>query len=113
MSLTLELRGFEEFRRFLRDFPSRVKIAMEEAGEEASKLIATRAKSIAPKRTGRLRDSIRPSGLTIEAGAPYARFVHEGTRYMKPRPFLRDAIEELKGKVRNIFRTKIEDVMRR
>lgn len=113
MSLSLELRGFEEFRRFLKDFGPRIRIAMEDASEEASKLIATRAKSIAPKRTGRLRDSIRASGFMIEARAPYSRFVEFGTRKMKAQPFLRPALEEEKGKVRNIFRAKIEDVIRR
>ncbi len=112
MSLTLELRGWEEFRRFLRDFPIRVKRAMGEAGQEASRLIAQRAKSIAPKRTGLLRDSIRPSLLGVEARVPYAKFVEFGTRKMKAQPFLRPAISENIGKVRNIFRTKIEDVLR-
>ncbi|MCP8307958.1 MAG: HK97 gp10 family phage protein [archaeon] len=112
MSLSLELRGWEEFRRFLRDFPSRVKIAIEEASEEASKLIAQSAKRKAPVRTGKLRDSIRASSFMVEARVPYAAYVEFGTRKMEAQPFLRPAIEESIPKVRNIFRTKIEDMIR-
>ncbi|MCP8320941.1 MAG: hypothetical protein H3Z52_08380, partial [archaeon] len=93
-------------------FGSRVKLAMEDAAEESSRLIAQKARSIAPRRTGRLRDSIRPSGFMIEVRVPYAAHVEFGTRRMEAQPFLRPAISENIGKVRNIFRTKIEDELR-
>jgi HK97 gp10 family phage protein len=50
-----------------------------------------------PVDTGRLMRSIAVdvagSVLTARAGAPYASFVEQGTRYMKPQPFLRPAVE--------------------
>ena len=32
-------------------------------------------------------------------GNPYNRYVHEGTRYMRPRPFLRDAVLQNKDEI--------------
>lgn len=113
MSLSLEFRGWEEFRRFSKNFPSRVRMAMNDVSEEASRLIAAKARSKAPKRTGKLRDSIRASGFTIEARAPYSKFVEFGTKRMDAKPFLRPAIRESMDEVRNIFGTKIQDVLRR
>ena len=112
MSLSLELRGWEQFHKFLRDFSPRVRIAMDEATEEASRLIAQSARSKAPVRMGKLRDSIRALGFTIEARAPYSRFVEFGTKRMEAKPFLGPAVRESIDKVRNIFRVKIQDALR-
>lgn len=51
--------------------------------------------------TGNLRNSIGwragPDSLEVFASAHYARYVHDGTRRMRARPFLRDAmVEEVK-----------------
>lgn len=113
MSLSLELRGCDKFLRFLRDFPSKVRIAMEDASQESLRLIAQKAKAIAPRRTGRLRDSIRAEGFSVRVGVDYAKFVEYGTKKMKAKPFLRPSISESSSKVRDIFHTKIEDVLRK
>jgi len=70
---------------------------------ETAELIATNAKERAPVDTGNLRASIvaRSGGSftsTIGTGpqAPYSEFVHEGTRNMSPRPFLRQAAEAMR-----------------
>lgn len=59
------------------------------------------AKRNCPVDTGRLRSSISVSQEFTDHGAvttvgtdvEYAIFVHEGTRYIAGRPFLRDALE--------------------
>lgn len=66
--------------------------------------IDARAKQLCPVDTGRLRSSIRwqidgiGDGRTltasISANTKYARFVHDGTRYMRARPFLLRALQE-------------------
>lgn len=63
------------------------------------------ARQRAPVDTGRLRSSIattRPEArgdrtlvVRIGSNVRYAIFVHEGTRYMRARPFLREAINEV------------------
>ena len=62
-----------------------------------ARVIEQEAKMRVPIRTGRLLSSIFTdvSGniLAIQARAPYASFVEHGTRYMRPQPFLRPALE--------------------
>jgi HK97 gp10 family phage protein len=55
---------------------------------------ASRSRSIAPARTGRLRSSIGSTRLgrlewALEAKAPYAAYVEYGTRRMVARPYMR------------------------
>lgn len=63
------------------------------------------ARQRAPVDTGRLRSSIattRPEArgnrtlvVRIGSNVRYAIYVHEGTRYMRARPFLREAVNEV------------------
>lgn len=60
--------------------------------------VESSAKGRCPVDTGRLRASIRwtmmpgPAAI-IGTDVEYAIYVHNGTRYMEGRPFLRDALE--------------------
>lgn len=69
-----------------------------------------------PVLTGRLRASHRESfsNLRGEVGPStnYAIFVHEGTRYMKARPFLRTAVEKNEGIVNRFFTKAVDDTLR-
>lgn len=64
------------------------------------------AKQLAPKRTGFMADSIRIANsiaveeLRVVVGADYARFVEFGTRFQASQPFLRPAINSVKGRLR-------------
>lgn len=65
--------------------------------------VSNQAKANCPVDTGRLRASIGVSQsagadgavTTVQATADYAIYVHEGTRYTRARPFLRDALNEV------------------
>lgn len=63
--------------------------------------VKKRAKQIVPVRTGRLKRSITviklppQSGRGIVAMTPYAKFVHDGTRYMRARPFFKQAYQDV------------------
>lgn len=62
-------------------------------------LVEGSGKQNAPVRTGTLRRSITSrvdSATTARVGSnlEYAPYVHEGTKYMKAQPFLRDAIDQ-------------------
>jgi HK97 gp10 family phage protein len=66
--------------------------------------ISTDAKQRAPVKTGNLRASITAQmtdrlSATVGTGpqAPYAEHVHEGTRRMSPRPFMRQASEAVRS----------------
>lgn len=64
--------------------------------------VRNRAKRLCPVDTGRLRSSIvvtppykRATEIIVSIGTnvEYAIFVHNGTRFMRARPFLTDALE--------------------
>ena len=84
-------------------------------GIEAAALTCfTRARQLVPVRTGRLRDSITvqrisTSKIAVEATASYSGFVEYGTRYMKPRPYMRpaaaEALEKLAAELSRVFQT--------
>lgn len=88
------------------DFPryrQGVRAALAGHTRATAELVATGAKERAPVDTGNLRASIHAQS-TGEASAvvgpgrqaPYSIFVHEGTRRMSPRPFLRQAAEAVR-----------------
>ncbi len=71
---------------------------------------------ITPVKTGFLRRSHTTTfetGLraTIEPTASYAGFVHEGTRFMKARPFLADAVEITQGFTDTEFEKAVQDTL--
>lgn len=73
-------------------------------------LIEASAAVRSPVDTGNLRRSIASQSPTLLPGgagaevkviakAEYAVYVHQGTRYMRARPFLRNAAEEIVGRL--------------
>lgn len=68
-----------------------------------------------PVDTGRLRGShyTRFSNLRGEVGtsANYGIFVHEGTRYMKARPYLRTAVEDHNQTIGEYFEEAVQKVL--
>jgi HK97 gp10 family phage protein len=108
--IVIELRGFDKFINFCKEFPLKSRIAFDEFSNESSRLIADRARRKAPYRTGRLRSSIKALNGRVEAQAPYALFIEYGTKKMKAKPFLRTAINELIEELRRILASEIKDV---
>lgn len=68
-----------------------------------------------PVLTGRLRASHRSqfADLRGEVGTHtnYDIFVHEGTRYMRGRPFLREAVESSEQPVQRFFKQAVDKVL--
>ena len=64
--------------------------------------VAADARTNAPVDTGRLAQAIKEDPIvslspfkvvgSVTSNAPYSVFVHEGTRYMRARPFLTNAV---------------------
>lgn len=81
---------------------------------EAGKLIETRAKLLCPVDTGNLRKSITSDvkGITAEIGTNvhYAPHVEFGTRRSKAKPYLRQAGDNSRTDVENIFRRNLRAV---
>ncbi len=97
--LRFTLDGTAAFARRLRAVAlaaeKELRPALAELGAEA----AHAARELAPRRSGRLRDSIQVRAVTdspavdIAATAPHAAFVEFGTRRRPARPFLAPALQ--------------------
>lgn len=74
-----------------------------------------------PRRTGILANSIRTQKISPVLKsiysdpniAPYAKHVHNGTRRMKPRPFIKKAIEKVKSEQWQMIKTEFMDGVRK
>lgn len=91
--------GLAQLKRSLKDFADGLE-DLKDANAEASRLVAAKAKTLAPKRSGALADSIRGSRAagraTVAAGTakvPYAGPIHWGwpRRHIRANPFMTDA----------------------
>lgn len=102
----VKVKGFREVRAALRAVGV-PKEAIKEAGKESAALVANEARSLAPVRSGKLRDSIRLSAYAngrisilagnnrkTKSGIPYANPIHWGwfKRNIKPQPFFVKAL---------------------
>lgn len=68
--------------------------------------------------TGFLRSSLRVKQLNQYAGivhddAFYAVFVHDGTRHMRPRPFLAEAVYHVQGEVPGQLQRVVTEVFKK
>ena len=98
------------------------KDAIKAAGKESGELVASEARSLAPVRTGALRDSIRVGAtargkITILAGnnrtsksaVPYANPIHWGwfKRHIRPQPFFVKALRYTRAEIYENYITKM------
>jgi HK97 gp10 family phage protein len=83
--------------------------------ERAGKLQITSGPNRAIK-TGYLRASIAvtsvlPYEARVQAAAGYGIYIHEGTRYMKARPFLHDGLKQAAPEIEKIFGKRIKTLV--
>lgn len=68
-----------------------------------------------PVRTGRLRAShqtrFRPLFGELKPTAYYAIYVHDGTRYMKARPFLANAVKSENSEIQDNFKRAVQKTL--
>jgi len=99
VSVEIEMRieGLLELRQKLSQLDSGLRLHVQEAMQSEAEAMKNVARSRCPVRTGRLRDSIyaRVQDWIIRLGAavPYAVYQEFGTRYIRARRFLSDAVE--------------------
>jgi HK97 gp10 family phage protein len=80
-------------------------------------ILSIQAKSMlnTPVATGRLRASHTSTfgdlKGTVGTNTKYDIFVHDGTRYMRPRPYLKDAVESSVDTTNRFFKEAVEKVL--
>lgn len=88
----------------------------------AAEIVAGRALQLVPVRSGRLRDTVRPSGTQksarVRAGfarVPYAGPIHFGwaARNITPQPFLYDALDARRREVLDHYDSQIGKLIKK
>lgn len=97
------VEGVEELMAKLKEVGKKAKPALRRGCRQGSKVIQKQAKDDAPKVTGDLRRAIKVRalkrsrkyvGTTVKMEIRYGSFVNLGTRKMKARAFLQQAVKE-------------------
>jgi HK97 gp10 family phage protein len=100
-----------------------------QASQEAGELVANRARSLVPVRTGALRATIKSKKIArkvvVSAGnnnrVPYANPIHFGWNYdkvnlqaknIRPRPFFSNALSSTRQQVYQIFFANIDKLLK-
>lgn len=100
--IKIEIQNLDRLRAAFGAYPEIVAPLLRDASMKSAFAIERRAKILSPVDTGRLRSSIATSlgivnqGITsiVQTNVFYAIFVHEGTRRMRKRPFMKQAAEQ-------------------
>ena len=102
------------------------KEAIKDAGKQSGELVASEARSLAPVRTGALRDSIRVGATargkitvlagnnrTSKTGVPYANPIHWGwfKRHIRPQPFFVTALGYTRSEIYDNYFKQMEKLI--
>jgi len=118
--------GGRQLRRALQEIEHGVE-SLKDIHFDMAQTVANRAKQLAPVKTGRLSDSIRPSGTKtasrVRAGykriGNYAGVTHFGTpsgmfrRGQQPQPFLYQALEDEARTVFDMYDENLQNIIKK
>ncbi len=104
IKISIGAESLEKVRDAFRKFPDIIAPFLRNASQTAAFAIEREAKILSPVDTGRLRASIATSlGIAnkgiqsvVQTNVNYAVYVHEGTRFMKGRPFMQQGVDASK-----------------
>jgi len=95
--------------------PALINSALKRAIRKSALLVERYSKMRSPVDTGRLRSSIRTRidnfVATVNPTVDYAVFIHDGTKYMKARPFMTQGVEDATTEIRSVFNREIKGIL--
>ena len=96
--INIKIKNWKEINQAFKKSSRKMKQELTVAIKKSALMIERESKKSTPVDTGRLRTSIisdiRPMKATIAPHTDYAIFVHEGTRHIESRPFMREGVEK-------------------
>lgn len=116
MNIQVKIKNLPEIQAAFKQSPVLMTKNLRVALQRAAITIGRQSRINTPVMTGRLRASTYErfySNLSAEVGTNtnYALFVHEGTRFMRARPFLARAVDSEQSKVDEEFRRAVEKTL--
>lgn len=112
----IKIKNIDQIRAAFKRSPRIMTKNLRKAIEKALITIQRQSVINAPRRTGFLKASHQHRMLSnlsgyVQPTADYAIFVHEGTRFMRSRPFLRQAVAEKENETDKIFLDAVQDTL--
>lgn len=117
--IRVEIKNLQQIRTAFARFPETIAPYLRKASMKSAFLIERRAKELSPVDTGRMRGSIATSlgvlnkGISsvVQTNVFYAVWVHEGTRRLRGRPFMKQAAEQNRQNIQNIYDDEVKNAM--
>lgn len=114
----IKIKNIDQIRHAFGQAPKLMNQEMKEALNKSAIRVQSESMQRTPVLTGRLRSShifaTSGSGMGMQAvvypTAQYGIFVHEGTRFMKARPFLKDGLEASADEIQDYFTRAVQNV---
>jgi len=109
--ITIRIKNIAQIRAAFGKAPAIMGAEFKKALMKSVVLVQRESMKLTPVLTGRLRAShmfeISGAGLKMEAAVGptvnYATFIHDGTRFMKARPFLKDGADASLDQIDDFF----------
>jgi len=99
--------SLDEVARKIIKVPQVINKNMPDALKKAAFIVEGEAKKVTPVDTGRLRASIyttvKSMSAIVQPKTNYALYVHQGTRRMTARPFMKEGMERSQSRIERIF----------
>ena len=112
----VSIQNVDQIQKLLAEKPKETEREVGKAIKKAVYKVNEKAKRKSPVDTGLLRTSMtaEPRGMEgeIYAGVHYAIYVHEGTRFMRKRPFLANAVKESERDIERYLEEAIINVIK-
>ncbi len=121
MKYNIEIKGLSRLVSKWESAPENIKKMVMDALMRSGYMVERESKLRTPVRTGRLRTSISVSSslalraephVVISPHTTYATFVHEGTRFMKARPFMMLGYNKAKNAIKNEMKQVLSKVVK-
>lgn len=114
-NISVRITNLAEIQAAFKSAPIKMARNLNDAIRRSALAIQRQSMINSPVLTGNLRAShqsiFEPLKATIQPMANYAIFVHEGTRYMKARPFLLEAVEAETENINDNFHKAVQDTL--
>ena len=116
--VSIKIKNADEIRRAFGQAPRLMNQELKGALNRSAITVQGASMQNTPVLTGRLRSShvfaVSGSGMGMQAvvypTANYGIFVHEGTRFQRPQPFLKDGLESSADEIQGYFQKATQNV---
>lgn len=113
--VSIHIKNIAEIKKAFNKAPILMRRNLNTAIQKSVILVEGKSKAFTPVDTGRLRSSHRTlfKDLYGEVGTntTYDIFVHEGTRYIRGRPYLRNAVTSVSAQIDSNFSKAVQDTL--